>query len=1120
MYRTIFRATRPLSRRATQQLRQENGQGGFLHRTVIRQMTAGRTEGVGNRGMVWLVGGSAAFIGLASIVYGKGYIVFNNTPDKNSVRTALVSEKSSAATTTKEEDAPDGAGTPAATEQSSPSEETPIEPVKVPEIPEHAPYLLIGAGTASFAAFRAIRANDPKAKVLVVGQEEFHPYMRPPLSKELWFSDDKEAVQKLKFKQWNGKERSVFFEPESFYCKPSELPTKENGGVAILSGHQVVSLDVHKKVATLGDGTKITYSKCLIATGGTPRNLPEIEKAVQEVKDRVTLFRNVCIFIFCNFLKYTLVYAKKIMIKDFQSLDEVTQKAKSVAIIGGGFLGSELACALGKRGKDSGIRVTQFFPESVASKVFLILNQAVVEMIVQGLSLVYGKGYIVFNNTPDKNSIRTALVSEKSSAATTTKEEDAPDSTGTPAATEQSSPSEETPIEPVKVPEIPEHVPYLLIGAGTASFAAFRAILANDPKAKVLVVGQEEFHPYMRPPLSKELWFSDDKEAVQKLRFKQWNGKERSVFFEPDSFYCKPSELPTKENGGVAILSGHQVVSLDVHKKVATLGDGTKITYDKCLIATGGTPRNLPEIEKAVQEVKDRVTLFRNIKDFQSLDEVTQKAKSVAIIGGGFLGSELACALGKRGKDSGIKVTQFFPESEGVEVIPDVLLKSVSYEPESNQVALALSNGEKVLADHVVVAVGLEPNTALSKTSGLEIDDKLGGYRVNAELEARRDVWVAGDAACFYDIKLGRRRVEHHDHAVVSGRLAGENMVGAAKPYWHQSMFWSDLGPNVGYEAIGIVDSSLETVGVFAKATEKDTPKAVVEATGEGIRSATEAAAVDLHLISQAIDIEVLITTEGVEVIPDVLLKSVSYEPESNQVALALSNGEKVLADHVVVAVGLEPNTALSKTSGLEIDDKLGGYRVNAELEARRDVWVAGDAACFYDIKLGRRRVEHHDHAVVSGRLAGENMVGAAKPYWHQSMFWSDLGPNVGYEAIGIVDSSLETVGVFAKATEKDTPKAVVEATGEGIRSATEAAAETTTPSPPASTVSVPQSSSDEYGKGIVFYMKDKTVVGIVLWNVFSRMPIARKVIKEGKQYDDLSELAKLFSLYDTEEDS
>lgn len=138
------------------------------------------------------------------------------------------------------------------------------------------------------------------------------------------------------------------------------------------------------------------------------------------------------------------------------------------------------------------------------------------------------------------------------------------------------------------------------------------------------------------------------------------------------------------------------------------------------------------------------------------------------------------------------------------------------------------------------MAVGVEANTSLAKESNLEIDPEQGGFLVNAELEARSNLWVAGDVACFYDVKLGRRRIEHHDHAVISGRLAGENMTGARKPYLHQSMLWSDLGPEVGFEAIGIIDSTLETVGVFAKATEQDTPLAAVTASDENIRSASE----------------------------------------------------------------------------------------------------------------------------------------------------------------------------------------------------------------------------------------------------------------------------------------
>ncbi|XP_044283355.1 apoptosis-inducing factor 1, mitochondrial isoform X4 [Varanus komodoensis] len=228
--------------------------------------------------------------------------------------------------------------------------------------------------------------------------------------------------------------------------------------------------------------------------------------------------------------------------------------------------------------------------------------------------------------------------------------------------------------EATVLPEFPSHVPFLLIGGGTAAFAAARSIRARDPGARVLIVSEDPELPYMRPPLSKELWFSEDPDVTETLRFKQWNGKERSIYFQPQSFYVSPRDLPHIENGGVAVLAGRKVVHMDVRGNVVTLDNGTQISYDKCLIATGGSPRNLPVIERGGKEVQKKLTLFRKIEDFRSLEKMSREVKSITIIGGGFLGSELACALGRKAQSRGLEVIQLFPENGNMgKVLPEYL---------------------------------------------------------------------------------------------------------------------------------------------------------------------------------------------------------------------------------------------------------------------------------------------------------------------------------------------------------------------------------------------------------------------------------------------------------------
>lgn len=274
-----------------------------------------------------------------------------------------------------------------------------------------------------------------------------------------------------------------------------------------------------------------------------------------------------------------------------------------------------------------------------------------------------------------------------------------------------------------------------------------------------------------------------------------------SLYFEPEEFFVDPEKLTESENGGIAVAQGFTVKKVDAQNKIVTLNDGHQISYDQCLIATGCTPKNLSVFRDSPPSVREKVMVYRTPEDFDRLKRYAQEKRSITIVGNGFVGSELACSLAHYSKqNNGGQVYQVYPEKanmskvlpeylshwttqkmekQGVCVIPEASIKSASRD--DSQLKLDLNNGMTLLSDIVVVCVGCTPNTALAGVSKLEVDRSLGGFVVNAELEARHNLYAAGDASCFYDPLLGRRRVEHHDHSVVSGRLAGENMTGASK---------------------------------------------------------------------------------------------------------------------------------------------------------------------------------------------------------------------------------------------------------------------------------------------------------------------------------------------------
>jgi 3-phenylpropionate/trans-cinnamate dioxygenase ferredoxin reductase component len=348
---------------------------------------------------------------------------------------------------------------------------------------------------------------------------------------------------------------------------------------------------------------------------------------------------------------------------------------------------------------------------------------------------------------------------------------------------------------------------YVIVGAGLTGGSAVEGVREIDKSGSILLVGEEKHLPYDRPDLTKKLWFG--KKTLDQ------------VYPHDREYYLK---------NGVELALGNRIVALDAKQKAVVDGGGEAYGYEKLLLATGGIPRSLPVPGSDLSGV----CYYRYLDDYTRIRAEVTAGKSALVVGGGFIGSEIAAALNMQG----VNVTMVFPTPYLVDrVFPDYLGLAIqqhfrergvvvltgdapsAFEKIDGRFLTTTREGQTIESDILIVGVGITPSTHLAEDAGLEVTN---GIVVDAYLRTSSpDIYAAGDNALFPYQALGRQmRVEHWDNAVTQGKWAGRNMAGAAEPFTHMPYFFSDLF-EFGYEAVGDVNSRLETVADWQK--ENDT---------------------------------------------------------------------------------------------------------------------------------------------------------------------------------------------------------------------------------------------------------------------------------------------------------
>ncbi|MES0089992.1 FAD-dependent oxidoreductase [Mesorhizobium sp. M0030] len=337
----------------------------------------------------------------------------------------------------------------------------------------------------------------------------------------------------------------------------------------------------------------------------------------------------------------------------------------------------------------------------------------------------------------------------------------------------------------------------VIIGAGECGGRAALTLRELGYDGPVTLVGDEPHLPYERPPLSKDAMTSDAAEIKT---------------IASDEILAEKS---------IRHIHSVQAVAIDRPAHMVRLSDGSALAYDKLLLATGSTPRKLP-----MPGLGSRCVYLRTFADALAIRAHLSPANRIAIIGGGFIGLELAASARKLG--ASVTVIEAQPrilmrgvpaeiaeiihqahEAEGVTVLTGQGIADIA--DDGAEVHIMLADGQDIVADLAVIGIGAVPVTGLAAEAGLTVDN---GIAVNGELQTiDPDIFAAGDCCSFpLAVYAGRRvRLEAWRNAQEQGALAAKNMLGAREAHAAVPWFWSDQY-GLSLQIAGLSDEGKSTV--------------------------------------------------------------------------------------------------------------------------------------------------------------------------------------------------------------------------------------------------------------------------------------------------------------------